>query len=1212
MKKSTVAFLIATLTCSTAITAILLTRVNRKVINEEVSNPAPFLINETVEANDEIFGRHEKSIEGGFVGNKLASPRLLDDFNEEDLSLTKPKIGYQYVCTDQDSDGNDDHISIRYTAAINSLDVDSATWTRAMYKANGDVYSGLTEANKSVVTAYTGVSHNGAIMYATDVVDDLGNHPYNYFVIYALLDIPLEGYDKYYLDASLTLAKGECSVTSSVGAVEVDVQKGFSYERGTLSELFFSNNGDRTLSVKGDSGSNASEIVIPAYYNNGEGRYPVTEVEDGAFKDFNGLEYLEIPDVDIMGADIVSGTNAKLLLRGEEGDTSNWHDDWNSGDNPASWNYIGYHGEKDNLIYSISEDDNNNLFATVIGCPLIPENHDDDWDNDVYDYVVSDFMSIPTKVISNFCFYNSYETIDNITLPSSVEVIGDSAFRRLGILHIYGGTGVEVIGDYAFERCNCLQEVPNASGVKSIGDFAFSECGMLDGDVQFEVLESLGDYAFNNCVGLDVFYLPDTLAQVGDNAFNYVNALILCEASSKPSTWSNKFPGIAYDEYSFTVIWNYKYNSELEIYEEDGVEYTILELNNGQKQAIVNCYTAYSGDVVIPETVNGATVVAVKNQAFYYSGVISVVLPDTVTSVGAYAFASCYNLTSVDLGGVTALERGVFAYSSALENIVWDNLTTIKSHAFESYQKDELILPDSVTTIECAAFYGAENLQALFIPSSVTDIAGNIFLEDNTNELQYFNPQTVICCGGSNQPSGWAKHWNYGLPTFFNCYTEDGSIVLVERDDLEYDDDSQIVYYIENDEAHVYHYIGMDQYAGVPDLLGDKPVTSIDKYAFFGCSDVQYVYLPETTTSIGEGAFRFTNLYEIHGADFVTSVGDFAFDHLYNLTRNTFAEGLAYIGDYAFNCCSAIQTMDYIWIVSIGECAFNNCTGLQYLFIPETLTFVGENAFHNTSVIFLCQAESQPVDWDEDFLGNKEILESRYFVWGSGGWFPDYMDDDDGIRYLIAGLYVEEDEDDEYVAIIVSNRYTSGDIVIPETITVYGWDEATVVAVNDNAFYDNSGMTSIELPETVTFAGKSAFSYCCDLESIDLGSVEILQANIFCGSYCLRSINWSNNLRAIKEFAFKDTGLTELVIPNTVTELGRGVFYMMANIETIYIPASVTYMPYNIFVEEEGMVPDAPAELVIYCGAANRPQGWAKHWNSGLPTLWGCSLPNND
>ena len=81
----------------------------------------------------------------------------------------------------------------------------NCSWTRALYNENGAVYTPLKEKEVEVKTGYTAVTSNSEVTYATSIEDENGDHPYNYFVVYTLLNIPLESYSNYYLDCMLTV-----------------------------------------------------------------------------------------------------------------------------------------------------------------------------------------------------------------------------------------------------------------------------------------------------------------------------------------------------------------------------------------------------------------------------------------------------------------------------------------------------------------------------------------------------------------------------------------------------------------------------------------------------------------------------------------------------------------------------------------------------------------------------------------------------------------------------------------------------------------------------------------------------------------------------------------------------------------------------------------------------------------------------------------------
>ncbi len=293
---------------ATIIVSLALPRALRK------ENETSFEPEENTLANDDIFGGGLQSIEAGFIGTGV---KLLSEEPEADpATAVKPKICYQVAYN-----GAGDRISIRFAAAISSLEADTATWTRAMYQANGDNFSGLLSATQSVTVAYTGITHNGQVLYATAVEDENGNHPYHYFVVYSLLNIPVDTYANYVLDASLALTRGSDSIRSSVGAVQVDNSRHFTYEFGTPDYLTFTKS-SRKFSAKGADRAdvNATDVVIPAYYVDAAGRYPVTSIPKDGFNRFTLLQTVVIPETVLtIGSSAFYGCSSLTTVRLSEG-----------------------------------------------------------------------------------------------------------------------------------------------------------------------------------------------------------------------------------------------------------------------------------------------------------------------------------------------------------------------------------------------------------------------------------------------------------------------------------------------------------------------------------------------------------------------------------------------------------------------------------------------------------------------------------------------------------------------------------------------------------------------------------------------------------------------------------------------------------------------------------------------------------------------------
>lgn len=143
----------------------------------------------------------------------------------------------------------------------------------------------------------------------------------------------------------------------------------------------------------------------------------------------------------------------------------------------------------------------------------------------------------------------------------------------------------------------------------------------------------------------------------------------------------------------------------------------------------------------------------------------------------------------------------------------------------------------------------------------------------------------------------------------------------------------------------------------------------------------------------------------------------------------------------------------------------------------------------------------------------------------------------------------------------------TGDVVIPEQVTADG-KTYTVTAIGDMALAYNQ-FTGVTLPSTVTAISYGAFYQCRNLASIDLGgSVETIGYSAF--QYCesLTSIDLPETLVSIGENGFTTSGLTSLVIPNSVTEVGTGVFAACTDLKSVVIGSSLTTLSTSMFLND--------------------------------------------
>lgn len=207
--------------------------------------------------------------------------------------------------------------------------------------------------------------------------------------------------------------------------------------------------------------------------------------------------------------------------------------------------------------------------------------------------------------------FNGCSALETIDVPDSVTYIGGHAFSRCaGLQSVSLGSGVTAIEDYTFYGCSSLAELSLPETLKSIGERAFWECSSL-AELSFpETLESIGDRAFQDCVSLYELTLPDSLTEVGEYVFDGCTGLVSADTGAG-LTRINRSMFRSCEKLSAVTL---------------GADVTSLE--NG-------CFYGCSSLESI-ELPPGLTVLATN--VFYNSGLKSVAVPETVTSIGTYVF----------------------------------------------------------------------------------------------------------------------------------------------------------------------------------------------------------------------------------------------------------------------------------------------------------------------------------------------------------------------------------------------------------------------------------------------------------------------------------------------------------------------------------------------------------------------------------------------
>lgn len=360
-----------------------------------------------------------------------------------------------------------------------------------------------------------------------------------------------------------------------------------------------------------------------------------------------------------------------------------------------------------------------------------------------------------------------------------------------------------------------------------------------------------------------------------------------------------------------------------------------------------------SGDVVIPETLGGYTVASIGNSAFYYcTNVESIEIPATVKKIGNAAFAGCSNATSVTIA---------------------DGVKNIGKYAFEECRKLKSIeIPASVETVGDEAFAVCSSLESITFYNPDTDI------DMSDGNIPY---GTTIYGYKNSTAQEYAHRYNMNFVEMENP-NKVTSGKCGENLTWEYDGNGT-VYIRGNGEMSLSSEEPnwrTDFREAITTVIIEDGVTSISDLAFYGCTNLENVTLPETLKSIGETAFEnCRSLTKITIPESVTDIGVSTFAYCSNLKEITFHSGITKIGAWMFMDCTSLKNVvipDGVTVIS--GAVFAGCSSLESVTIPATVTTIHGSPFSGctslTDVYFLgCEQSWNAIKCNDSTMGKENM-----------------------------------------------------------------------------------------------------------------------------------------------------------------------------------------------------------------------------------------------
>lgn len=863
----------------------------------------------------------------------------------------------------------------------------------------------------------------------------------------------------------------------------------------------------------------------------------VTLIEDNAF---SGMEHLLTITVDDANSEYYSKNNCLIGKKSQSARTLLL----------GSYNSIIPQGDEDNITYI---------------APSAFEDYQHIVERDGV-YHIFKGVQIPDRVTSIGAYaFDSARYLEEINIPSNCCFIGAGAFKNM------------CVGDQSIDTnksANPITKIVLPSGITSISRETFRGCTSLKQVVLSDYCATIEAHAFNNCSNLEWIYIPANCTKIEDYAFANINNQTCIYYGGTAADWGNiEISAVGNSNFNNLTIYYYLDSVP------DNTEYLYWRWVDGEPSVWPNYEIAFIRDssdnetdtyaimslrnnnntnIVIPNSLNGYSVKHIADSAFVnHTEIVSVTIPNSITSIGSQAFQGCINLATCTFSTlVNKIGEKAFAGCPALqqsEGVYYINYWAV------DYDIDVATPTLRTNTIGIAdkMFQNTDKLSPdLKIPTRVSHIGAGAFWNSNAliceeNRVRYVDNWAIGVLEEDGTPSILTlrentrgiidKAWSDSTGTFINEVVE---------------------FYAPSN----LQYIGAEAFAGQTSLncLNIPQAVSIGENAFLDSHITNATihtttlpYLPKYSTTLvylyltagtmptlkinplktlvlgptiksftGQSIYNCSNLQTINvDSDnplYIAEnniVYDSTLTTLLACVRNsvssiTIPSSVTIIEQYAFYSNKKIESIKFAshtTLLTIKAYAFAYCTNIQSIRIPISVTTISSSAFSQCTSLL-------------DVALPVTLSPNKFFLSCST------------IRILATNDTT-----------IIPKQYCG--TTPPARITTLIIEEG-ITEIAKQAF-EKAQFKTISIAPTVTKIAEQAFKFCKHVESLSIANsiYRVVDG-------CLVDITTNTVL-----FSFGETR----IIPDFVTTIGAYAFAYYNNLQTLTVLNSIETIGYGAF-----------------------------------------------